>query len=386
MKKILTLILALTLVMSLFAGCSTKEEATEEETTELSTELTTEETGEEITAEEAIQAIGDFEDEVLFKVNDSEIMLSTGNILLYQIKSYYESIYGPTVWDMEAEAGVTVEEFVKNDIKDVSIRTEVLYSKATEEGYEMEAETEAELLAQATSVYESYPVEVLAKYGFSLEQLQDTIIKQGYSELVFEEMTKDLEYDDAEVQAQMEENAVYQNMMTYGVDAFYDKVRARHILIKTVDDQNQEYSEEDKAAALAKIEDLLAQAKDGADFATLASENTEDPGSVESGGEYTFGRGEMVAEFEAGAYDLEIGGISGVIETQYGYHIIKLEERISATAEEIVQAEAELAAIEEEVKYMIRLAAFDEIYEEIVTDYTIETMDDVWSTMTFKDM
>ncbi len=375
MKKILTLILALTLVVSLFAGCGTKEETTEETTGV-----------EEVTEEgNIIETLGDFKDEVLFKVNDTEIMLSAGNILLYQIKSYYESIYGPTVWDMEAEPGVTVEQFVKNDIKDVSIRTEVLYDKAVKDGIVMEEDKKAELLAQAATVFESYPAEIVAKYGFTLEQVQDTIVKQGYSELIFEEMTKDMEVDEAEVQKRMEDNSVYQNMMKYGVEAFYDKVRARHILIKTVDDQNQAYTEEDKAASLAKIEDLLAQAKAGADFAELAKANTEDPGSVESGGEYTFGRGEMVPEFEEGAYNLEIGGISGVIETQYGYHIIMLEERINATDEEVASAQTELAAIKEEAEYAVRLGAFDVIYEEILVDYSIETMEDVWNTITFRD-
>lgn len=375
MKKILTLILALTLVVSLFAGCGTKEETTEETTGV-----------EEVTEEgNIIETLGDFKDEVLFKVNDTEIMLSTGNILLYQIKSYYESIYGPTVWDMEAEPGVTVEQFVKSDIQDVSIRTEVLYDKAVKDGIVMEEDKKAELLAQAATVFESYPAEIVAKYGFTLEQVQDTIVKQGYSELIFEEMTKDMEVDEAEVQKRMEDNSVYQNMMKYGVEAFYDKVRARHILIKTVDDQNQAYTEEDKAASLAKIEDLLAQAKAGADFAELAKANTEDPGSVESGGEYTFGRGEMVPEFEEGAYNLEIGGISGVIETQYGYHIIMLEERIDATDEEVASAQTELAAIKEEAEYAVRLGAFDVIYEEILVDYSIETMEDVWNTITFRD-
>jgi len=380
MKKILTLILALTLVMSLFAGCGTSEETTEEKAEE-----TEETTGVEETEENIIETLGDFKDEVLFKVNDTEIMLSTGNILLYQIKSYYESMYGPTVWDMEAEPGITVEQFVKNDIQDVSIRTEVLYDKALKEGYEIDEDAKIVLIAQAATVFESYPAEIIAKYGFNLEQLQDSIVKQSYLELVFEEMTKDMVIDAAEVQAKMEENVVYQNMMTYGIDAFYDRVRARHILIKTVDDQNQPYSEEDKAASLAKIEDLLAQANDGADFAILASENTEDPGSVESGGEYTFGRGEMVPEFESAAYELEIGGISGVIETQYGYHIIKLEERIESSEEQIAQAELELKAIKEEAEYTIRLIAFDKMYEEIVADYTIETMENVWTAMTLKD-
>ena len=117
------------------------------------------------------------------------------------------------------------------------------------------------------------------------------------------------------------------------VKDFYDKniqrftkpeqVRASHILIMTKDKD-----EAGKAAAKAKIDDILKQAKEGADFAVLAKEHSEDPGSKDKGGEYTFGRGRMVPEFEKAAFSLEVGGISDVVETQYGYHIIKLSEKM----------------------------------------------------------
>lgn len=376
MKKLITLILALTLVVSLFAGCK-KDETTD------ATDATA--TTDEKEGTSILDNLGEFEDKVLFKVNDSEIMLSNANILLYQIKSYYESIYGPTVWDMEAEAGVTVESYVKDDIKEVAVRTEVLYDYAMKNGLTLSEEKEEELATQATTVYESYTPEIIAKYGFTLEQLKDTIVKQGYSELVFDEKTKDFAISDADLKAEMEKNAVYQNMMLYGTDAFYDKVRARHILIKTIDDANQPYSPEDYAAARTSIEDLLARAEAGEDFATLATEYTEDPGSVESGGEYTFGRGEMVPEFEAAAYGLEIGGISNVVETQYGFHIIMLEERIPSTDEEKAKAIEDLAGIEEEAKYALKITEFDNIYVTLLEDYNVEVKEDVWASMTFKD-
>jgi foldase protein PrsA len=173
--------------------------------------------------------------------------------------------------------------------------------------------------------------------------------------------------------------------MEAGYDHYYDSVRARHILIKTVDDSYQALPEEQLTAAKAKADDLLARAKAGEDFATLATENTEDPGSVETGGEYTFGRGEMVAEFENAAFNMEVGEISDLVETVYGYHIIKLEENIASTEEQVQQAKDDAAAIVESLTYNQKLADFEIKFAEIEPNYTVEVMEDVWSQITFKD-
>ena len=101
-----------------------------------------------------------------------------------------------------------------------------------------------------------------------------------------------------------------------------EQVRASHILIKSG------MAEGGKAAAKAKIEDILKQAREGADFAELAKTYTEDRGSKKTGGEYTFPRGRMVPEFEEMAFSMEVGQISDPVETKFGYHIIKLHEKI----------------------------------------------------------
>ena len=93
---------------------------------------------------------------------------------------------------------------------------------------------------------------------------------------------------------------------------------ARHILIKL-----------DTPDAKPKAEAILAQLKAGADFATLAKERSEDPGSAIKGGDLGyFTQGTMVPPFEAALASLEKpGDLSGVVETQFGYHILKLEGR-----------------------------------------------------------
>lgn len=107
-----------------------------------------------------------------------------------------------------------------------------------------------------------------------------------------------------------------------------DRLRLSHILKRVAPDA----SPETKAAARREIEKLLEQAKAGADFATLAREHSEDPGSAKNGGELVVGRGETVPAFEQAAFALEPGGLSPVVETRFGFHIIKLSEKIQGQA------------------------------------------------------
>ncbi|OGB05022.1 MAG: hypothetical protein A3G29_18870 [Burkholderiales bacterium RIFCSPLOWO2_12_FULL_64_99] len=98
--------------------------------------------------------------------------------------------------------------------------------------------------------------------------------------------------------------------------------RASHILIKA----EASASAEQKKAARAKAEQLLAQLqKNSAQFAELARKNSDDPGSGANGGDLDFfGRGDMVKSFEDAAYALKPGQLSGLVESEFGFHIIQL--------------------------------------------------------------
>src|SRR5207302_10547720 len=81
-----------------------------------------------------------------------------------------------------------------------------------------------------------------------------------------------------------------------------------------------------KAAAKAKAESLLVDIKKGADFELLAKRESMDPGSKETGGDLGWNRrSQMVREFDRWMFALAPGQLSPVIETQYGYHIIRLD-------------------------------------------------------------
>jgi peptidyl-prolyl cis-trans isomerase C len=108
-----------------------------------------------------------------------------------------------------------------------------------------------------------------------------------------------------------------------------EQVRASHILIKPVFTDPNTDPNEVKAKAKVKAEDLLKQLKDGADFAELAKSHSACPSAPQGGDLGLFPRGETTPAFENAAFELEIGQISDIVETEYGYHIIKVTEHMA---------------------------------------------------------
>jgi len=105
-----------------------------------------------------------------------------------------------------------------------------------------------------------------------------------------------------------------------------EQARARHILIKVEAGADAKTD----AAAKAKAESILKQIQGGANFAELAKKYSDDPGSKDQGGELGFAqRGRMVPEFDKAIFSQKIGDTE-IVKTQYGYHIVQVEERQAA--------------------------------------------------------
>ncbi len=122
-----------------------------------------------------------------------------------------------------------------------------------------------------------------------------------------------------------------------------ERVRVAHILIAPKPGKD---GKPDDAAAKAKADDLLKQLKAGGDFAALAKANSDDPGSAQQGGELGWvSRKQTVPEFESAAFGLNPGQLSGVVHSQFGYHIIKGEEKQAAHPQSFDEVKTQIAAI-----------------------------------------
>ena len=138
--------------------------------------------------------------------------------------------------------------------------------------------------------------------------------------------------------------------------AIPEQVQVRHILLPLAPDGS------DDAAVKARAEELLAQARKGADFAKLAAQYSSDKASAQRGGDLGFfGRGKMLPEFENAAFGLKKpGDLAGPVKTRFGYHIIELVAHKPASAAKFEDVAPEL---EQEAKAKIEGQARERLWD-----------------------
>ncbi len=160
-----------------------------------------------------------------------------------------------------------------------------------------------------------------------------------YIELKHEQLAAELEVDEEALEQYFRENQA-----DYSTD---ESRRVAHILIEATDDLSMEQ-------ALAKANEVYDRIKQGEDFSALARDESDDVGSRDNGGDLGFNpQGTFFPEFEAAAYDLALNQVSEPVETEVGYHIIKVLE-----IDEAVQPT--LADVRTEVEQLYRMSATDD--------------------------
>jgi len=161
--------------------------------------------------------------------------------------------------------------------------------------------------------------EELENTGQTEEQVLEVLRTRMLAEKIFEQITSEVEVTDEDIQAYYEENgAQFEQPASRDV---------RHILVKTK----------------AKADQIHQQLENGADFARLARQFSEDESSAEQGGDFTAQKGATVAPFDKVAFELETGELSEPVKTQFGWHVIEAVDDVMAAS---TQA---LADVEEQI-------------------------------------
>lgn len=245
-------------------------------------------------------------------VNGKEIIISDFEKTVATYKESIEKLYGENVWDQE----------IKKSILTQMVQEELMYEEAKKDDLEAKEEViEAKLKELKVGIEKDKDyAEFLKSNGiddeFLKSQLKKEISIQNYKDKFYE----NTEIDEKDIKKYYEENK----------DEYKEeKIKVSHILISTIDENtNKPISEPNKKEAKKKAEEVYKKAKEGQDFANLAKEYSQDDYSAVNGGDLGFfERGKMVPEFETAAFNLDEGQISQIIETQYGYHIIKLTDK-----------------------------------------------------------
>ncbi len=250
---------------------------------------------------------------------------------------------------------------------DEMIFTRLLVDKSNDADRAKARETANELLDKVRSRSSSEDIfrMRLRALGLSVEQFEKQVVDQALRREVLRRlMSADIRITDEQIRSYYETNTAQFSEP--------EKVRASHILLATVNKETrQPVSPDIRKEKETTIRKLKERAESGEDFARLAKEFSEDPGSKDKGGEYTFGRGEMVKPFEAAAFSLEPGQISDVVETQFGFHIIKVHEKIPARTKPLSDVSATLKEHLLEMEIRRRMPEF---YESLKKEAGVEVL------------
>ncbi|CAH2215126.1 foldase protein PrsA [Tepidibacter aestuarii] len=296
--------------------------------------------------------------DIVAKVNDRVITVSEYEKTLAMYKKNFEGIYGPDIWTTEVEKGKTVIEVIKEQVLNNMINDEVVYQAAQKENVTVDdKDVDAQLKQfneqlKSNEEFKTFLKENNIDDQFLKNQLKKDMVISKYKE----NYIASLEINDEKLKEYYETNkAEYKK----------EEVKASHMLFMTVDNNQKPLPDEEQKAAKKKAEDILVRAKNGEDFASLAKEYSEDTVSANNGGDLGyFGRGVMVPEFEKVAFELETGEISDLVESPFGYHIIKVMDKVN----EIIPFED----VKSQIKVNIETDSYKEKIEQLEKDTKIE--------------
>jgi len=299
-------------------------------------------------------------------INDGKVSVEEYKVYLWRIKQVYQSIGQEDIWETKFD-GKPAEEVAKERALDSIKSIKLQVQEAKKMKLSLTDEEKEQVKARAGILKSEIGEEEIKNMGISNTTIEKIAEENILSQKLYEAITKDFVVNKEEFEEFFEQNK-----------ESLKQVRAKHILLKTHDIKDgklEALSEEEQEEAYKKAQEALERAKAGEDFAALVQEYSEDEASLPSDGEYVFGRNQMEPAFEAASFELKVGEISDLVETSYGYHIIKLEEIIEPDKEETEQSYYDL---EKQSFYQSKV-------QEWMNQATVEINQEVWDTIKVKE-
>lgn len=339
LKKVMSFLLVVTLVLSLTTGCSKKNSSYEK------TDLA-------VTIDDEKYTMAD----LLFYIYSFEAQIDSYD-QMYQY--YFQTSY----WDMEIdeETKLTVREDAKQQAMDTAIRYEILYKEAVKKGYEL---TDKEIESVKSSVKSSIGLltkEQLALTGFTEENVSDVQLRWALADKYYTDIIESFNIDKDKIKAGIDKEQ-YKEYATKSIEIPITKTNE--------DGESKPLSEKEKAAAKEKIEAVYKKVKAGKALDKVLGEDetelfyNEDMSFLPNDEQETTDK-----KYMAAAVKLKKGEVSGIVEGDEAYYIIEMVD--DNATKSFDQAVTEAITEEENSR-------FDEEFEKIKKNHTVEINNKVW--------
>lgn len=301
--------------------------------------------------------------DIVAKVNGVEITKENFDKTSLKVGKEYEMIFGEEIWTSEVEGGKIFKDVFKDEILNVMVSQELVAQEAKKSGITV---TDEEIANEVKS-FMDYIGKVPTYTDFLKENnVDEEFLKEHFRlNLIFEKYRNKIM---SETEIKDEQLKEYYN--SHLDDYKKNEVKASHILISTLNEMKEPLSEEETAKKEAEAKDILDRVKSGEDFAALAKEFSDDETSAVNGGDLGyFAKGVMVPEFEEVAFKLNVGDISDLVKSTFGYHIIKIDDK----KEEVSSFEEE----KENILGTMRYEIYNSKMAELESDSKIEKFEDI---------
>lgn len=242
-----------------------------------------------------------FNKDEVFRIETSTCTLPEIMVYLTNIQNRYESVYGVEIWDTHVD-GVTLEQNVKDIALAQIARIKTMNLMAQRYDVELSNEEKAQVENAAKAYYGSLNDTEIEQMGITRKTISELYTEFALAEKMYQYTIKDINPEISDDEART--------------------ITVQHILIKTyaLDGTGKkiEYTQQAKQNAYKEACEVLELVQEGEDFDELIRRYSEDDKST-----YSFGKGEMDEAFENAAFNLGKDEISDIVETEFGYHIIK---------------------------------------------------------------
>lgn len=293
-----------------------------------------------------------FERDEIFRIENISCKLPEIMVYVTNSQNQYESVFGPEIWGANVE-GVTLEQNVKDTALARIAQIKTMNLLAWQHGVELSGQEEEQAEAASEAYFNSLNDAEKEAMGVTQDTILNMYSEYALANKVYNYIIKDINPEISDDEART--------------------ITVQHILIKTyaLDGTGAkiEYTENAKADARERAQEILERAKEGTDFEELIEKYSED-----SKGTYSFGKGDMEPAFEEAAFNLETGEISNLVETEFGYHIIKCINTFDRA-----ETDANKIKIVEERKKEV----FGQEYDNFVSTLTRDLNDELWNSVTF---
>jgi len=295
----------------------------------------------------------DFDPQEVFKIEDESCTVPEVMIYLMNTENKYSQLFGEKIWDVPFENG-TVESQYKESVLARLAQIKAMKLFAKKQGIEL-SEKETDLVKKAAADYfSSLAANEIAMSGASQELIEKMYAEYAIANKVYESVTEKInpEISDDEARSITVKSIL---IKTYTTNAFGDKVY---------------FNQNEKQNAYIRASQILAKINEGVDFDVLSADYNEDTESV-----YSFGRGLMPTQIEEAAYNLSEGQVSGIVETEYGYHILKCVSNFDMQQTDL-NKEAIVSKRKEET--------FTNEYDNFISSLTSNLNQDLWESLDYK--